>query len=221
MRLAVVLAATVVVVVGIRPANVPGQRNFRDSSTMDRVIMGAAGIDIFLHHPIFGVGFSRSSLPAVLADPSVTSDLHQWFPNASDDLFPTLSNCLVEHQLTGAEGVSSSCDVGSASNAYVQVAAEEGLIGLVTLVAVALVIRRRVRSVREQTTDPTILATLRWATLVLIVVLIWWNDNPLYGAHPETLLAALALGTLAVPWSSLRDDPGGVSVRADNLASAT
>lgn len=51
-----------------------------------------------------------------------------------------------------------------------------------------------------------ILVTLRWATLVLIVVLIWWNDNPLYGGQPETVLAALALGTLAVPWSSLRAD---------------
>ena len=41
---------------------------------------------------------------------------------------------------------------------------------------------------------------------MLIVVLIWWNDNPLYGGQPETLLAALALGTLAVPWSSMRAD---------------
>ena len=161
----------------------------------------------FHHHPTFGVGFSRSSLPTVLADPSVTSDLHRWFPDAPADLFPTLSNCLVDHQLTSAGGISSSCDVGSPSNAYLQVAAEEGLIGLVTLVVVALVIRRRVRSLRAHTTDPAILATLRWATLTLIVILIWWNDNPLYGAHPETLLAALALGTLAVPWSSLRNDP--------------
>ena len=103
-------------------------------------------------------------------------------------------------------GPTSSCDVGSVHNAYIQVAAEEGLIGLLTLVVVALVIRRRVRSLRAHTRDPAILATLRWATLVLIVVLIWWNDNPLYGAQPETLLAALALGTLAVPWSSLRAD---------------
>ena len=97
-------------------------------------------------------------------------------------------------------------NVGSVHNAYIQVAAEEGLIGLLTLVVVALIIRRRVRSLRAHTRDPAILATLRWATLVLIVVLIWWNDNPLYGAQPETLSFALALGTLAVPWSSLRAD---------------
>ena len=97
--------------------------------------------------------------------------------------------------------------MGSVHNAYIEVAAEEGLIGLVALVVVALVVRRRVRRLRARTRDPAILATLRWATLVLIVVLIWWNDNPLYGAQPETVLAALALGTLAVPWSSLSADP--------------
>ena len=42
---------------------------------------------------------------------------------------------------------------------------------------------------------------------MLIVVLIWWNENPLYGAQPETVLAALSLGMHAVPWSSLNRLP--------------
>ena len=182
---------------------------------------GAEGFQFWQHHgtdhcwgcrrrsfrpsPNFGVGFSRSVLPEVLADPSLTSGLHRWFPNARVDLFPDLSNCLIEHQFTGA-GPTSSCQVGSVHNVYIQVAAEEGLIGLLTLVVVALIVRRRVRSLRACARDPAILATLRWATLLLIVVLIWWNDNPLYGGQPETLLAALALGILAVPWSSLGAD---------------
>ncbi len=205
MKLVVVLTIVVVVVVAVRSANVPGQKGFSNGSTMARIIAGAAGVDLFVHHPIFGVGFSRSELPEVLADPSVTSDLHRAFPNSPADLFPDVSQCLIEHQLTG-NGATSSCQVGSVHNAYIQLAAEEGLIGLVTLVVVALVIRRRIRSLRAHTRDPVILATLRWAALVLIVVLIWWNDNPLYGGQPETLLAALALGTLAVPWSSMRGD---------------
>jgi O-antigen ligase len=189
----------------VRAANVPGEKGFNSGSTMARIIVGAAGLDLFAHHPIFGVGFSRSALPEVLADPSITSDLHRWFPNSGADLFPDVSECLVEHQFTGS-GPTSSCQVGSVHNAYIEVAAETGLIGLSTLVVVALIIRRRIRSLRARTRDPTILATLRWATLVLIVVLIWWNDNPLYGGQPETLLAALALGTLAVPWSSMTSD---------------
>ncbi len=203
MQLVVVLAAVVVVVVGVRSANVPGENGFSSGSTMNRIILGAGGVDIFAHHPVFGVGFSRSSLPTVLADPSVTSQLHRWFPTSPPDLFPDVQGCAAQHLLTSA-GPSSSCDVGQVANAYIQVAAEEGLIGLVTLVVVALVIRRRIRRLRAQTTDPAICTTLRWATLVLVVVLIWWNDNPLYGAQPETLLAALSLGMLAVPWHSLR-----------------
>jgi O-antigen ligase len=207
-KLVVALTIVVVVVVAVRSANVPGEKGFSNGSTMARIIAGAAGLDLFAHHPIFGVGFSRSELPQVLADPTINSDLHRAFPNAPADLFPAVSECLIEHQSTGLTGTgpTSSCQVGSVHNAYIQVAAEEGLIGLLTLIAIALVIRRRVRSLRAHTRDPAILATLRWATLVLIVVLIWWNDNPLYGGQPETLLAALALGTLAVPWSSLGAD---------------
>jgi O-antigen ligase len=206
MKVVVVLTVLVVVVVDVRSSNVPGEKGFSNGSTMARIIAGAAGVDIFARHPIFGVGFSRSELAQELVDPSITSDLHRQFPNSPADLFPSLSDCLLENQLTGAGLPTNNCFVGSVHNSYIEVAAEEGLIGLLTLVVVALVIRRRVRSLRAHTMDPAILATLRWATLVLIVVLIWWNDNPLYGAQPETLLAALALGTLAVPWSSLRSD---------------
>ena len=205
MKLVVVVAVVVIVVVAVRSSNVPGEKGFSNGSSMARVIAGAAGLDLFVHHPIFGVGFSRSELPQVLADPSVTSELHGWFPNSPADLFPDLSECLLENQLTSA-GPTDLCQVGSVHNAYIQVAAEEGLIGLSTIVVVALVIRRRVRRLRARITDPAILATIRWATLVIIVVLIWWNDNPLYGAQPETLSFALALGTLAVPWSSLGVD---------------
>ena len=66
MQLVVVLTVVVVVVVGVRSANVPGEKGFSDGSTMARIIAGAAGVDIFAHHPIFGVGFSRSALPEVL-----------------------------------------------------------------------------------------------------------------------------------------------------------
>ncbi len=205
MQLVVVLTVAVVVVVSVRSSNVPGQQGYSNGSTMARIVAGAAGVALFEHHPIFGVGFSRSELPDVLADPIIVSDLHRWFPTAPDDLFPDVSECLTENQLTSA-GPTASCQVGSVHNAYIEVAAETGIIGLLTLVVVALLIRRRVRRLRAQTRDPMILVTLRWATLVLIVVLIWWNDNPLYGGQPETVLAALALGTLAVPWSYLRAD---------------
>ena len=206
LQLVVVLSIVIAVVMGVRSSNLPGQQGFSSGSTMNRIILGAGGVEVFAHHPVFGVGFARSFLPTVLADPSITAQLHRWFPTSNAVLFPDVQACLAQHLLTSA-GPSSSCKVGSTHNAYIQVAAEEGIIGLLTLVVVAVGVRRRIRRLRAQTTDLAILATLRWATLVLVVVLIWWNDNPLYGGQPETLLAALAFGTLAVPWPSLRGDP--------------
>jgi len=207
LQLVVVFAVAVAVVLGVRSENVPGSSRFANSTTMQRVILGAAGVDIFAHHPILGVGYSRTQLPDVLIDPSVTSQLYRWFPNAPAGLFPAATDCLAQHQLTAA-GPTSNCNVQNVADAYIEVAAEEGVIGLLTLLVVAVAIRRRIRRLRAQTTDPAILVTLRWAVLVLVVLLVWWNDNPLYGAQPESLLAALALGTLAVPWYSLRaDDP--------------
>ena len=46
------------------------------------------------------------------------------------------------------------------------------------------------------------------ATLVMIVVImVWLNDNPLYGAQPETVLLALFLGMFAAAPAILRTTP--------------
>jgi hypothetical protein len=206
MQLIIVVAALAITVVGVRSENLPGTSNFASSSTMQRVIYGADGVDIFEHHPILGVGFSRSELANVIGDPSVVSEVQRWFPNTPPQLFHTELDCRLTGQLTSA-GPTSGCFLGTVHNAYIEVGAEAGVIGLVTLLVAAVGIRRRIRKVRAQTTDPAIQAVLRWATLVMVVVLIWWNDNPLFGAHPETLLFALALGMLAVPWGSLPAAP--------------
>jgi F0F1-type ATP synthase assembly protein I len=51
------------------------------------------------------------------------------------------------------------------------------------------------------------------ATLVMIVViLLWLNDNPLFGAQPETVLLALFLGMFAAAPAILRDAPEPVTV---------
>jgi hypothetical protein len=37
----------------------------------------------------------------------------------------------------------------------------------------------------------------RVAVILVVVILVWWNDNTLYGAQPETILCATFLGMLA------------------------
>lgn len=207
MQLVLVVVAVALTVVAVRAQNVPGTSKFSNSSTMFRVVFGAGGVAMFEQHPILGVGFTRSELANVIGAPSIVSDLHRWFPGLPPDQFPNVAvNCASQNQLTAA-GPTSSCFLGGPHNAYIAVAAETGVIGLVALIVVALGIRRRMRKIRAQTTDPAILAALRWANLVLVVILIWWNDNPLFGTHPETLLAALALGMYAVPWNSFLAGP--------------
>ena len=100
-QLVVVLIVVVVVVVSVRSTNVKGEKGFGNGSTMARVIAGAAGIDLFVHNPNFGVGFSRTRCGESWPIRAVSSDLHREFPSAPADLFPDVSECLIEHQLTG------------------------------------------------------------------------------------------------------------------------
>ena len=81
-------------------------------------------------------------------------------------------------------------------NAYISVLAETGLAGIVTLVAAFVVVRRRLRDVAV-TLDGEDRAVFDTIRLLLVVVLVWWNDDPLFGAQPETVLAATFLGLLA------------------------
>ena len=55
-------------------------------------------------------------------------------------------------------------------------------------------IRRILRSLRW---NQALYVSARCAVVGIVVVLVWWNDNTLYGAQPESVLAATFLGILA------------------------
>jgi O-antigen ligase len=99
-------------------------------------------------------------------------------------------------------------------NAYVQIAAESGLVGIAAFVVMVLVMGRRIHALGRRNSELELARLLRWAVLLLIVIMIWWNDNPLYGGHAETVLAALALGTLATPWSRLSMSNANMNYRS-------
>jgi O-antigen ligase len=200
-RLLVMAVVVVVAIVGLRPQNLPGSQGFEKGSTAQRIVLGADGLLIFAHHPILGVGFGRSALPTVIADPRDTTVLRRWFATSPAAFIPDVSQCIGLNQATAA-GPNSSCDIGTVHDAYIQVGAEAGMAGLLTLLGVGLIIAGKQRRLRKAVEDPHVRATLRWAVLLLVLVLLWWNDNPLFGAQPETVTVALALGTLAVPWRS-------------------
>jgi O-antigen ligase len=196
-RVVLLLVALLATVTWLRPYDAPGSASFGSGTANVRLIYAVDGIEQFTQHPILGVGYQKSSLPSNFANPAIVADLHRRFPNTTSGIIPNPHACSSLNPGTQCHSPTTVHD------AYVQIAAESGIIGLGALLVMALVMGRRIHALRRRDLEPETARLLRWAVLLLAVVMIWWNDNPLYGAHPETLLAALALGTLAVPWSSL------------------
>jgi O-antigen ligase len=86
----------------------------------------------------------------------------------------------------------------SLHNAYVEIPAETGVVGLAAFAALLFVAVRGIRALLRRTAgDPRASACAWCATVLLVGVLVWWNDNALFGAQPETILAATLLGMLA------------------------
>jgi O-antigen ligase len=163
----------------IKPANLPTSEEFQSSSGGARTVLAAAGIELVERNPFIGVGWRRSEAPDVIGDPDLNAELRSRFRGTRDQFFPDVSPASVH-------------------NAYVQVAADLGLVGLGLLawvfVSLGRGITRVLAQVRRGTPEWAQLWFLAWG-LVLIVV--WWNDNPLYGAQPETVLPALFVGAIA------------------------
>jgi O-antigen ligase len=196
-RVALLLVALFATVSWLRPYDVPGSSTFGTGTANVRLIYGVDGLEQFTQHPILGVGFQQSSAPSNFDNPTIVADLHRRFPNAMSGIIPNPHACASLNP--GAQ----CSNPTSVHNAYVQIAAESGLIGIGAFVVMALVMGRRIHALGRRELELDHARLLRWAVLLLIVVMIWWNDNPLYGGHAETVLASLALGTLATPWSRL------------------
>jgi O-antigen ligase len=192
-RVALLIVALFAAVSWLRPYDVPGSATFGTGTANVRLIYGMDGIEQFIQHPILGVGFQQSSASSNFANPTIVADLHRLFPNAMSGIIPDPHAC------------ASQCKSNPTSvhDAYVQIAAESGLVGIGAFLVMVLVMGRRIRALGRRDMELDHARLLRWAVLVLIVVMIWWNDNPLYGGHAETVLASLALGTLVTPWSRL------------------
>jgi O-antigen ligase len=161
-----------------RPEVLPTSSQFRLSSATHRTVVAAAGWEIFAREPLTGVGWQRSSSPAVIGAGELAAALRDRFPGVNPSFFPDVSPTSVH-------------------NAYVQILAELGLIGfaLFTLAISRSSIGIR-RLLRRTSADNVLTPYVRFAALGLLLILIWWNDNPIFGGQVETVLAAVFLGIL-------------------------
>jgi hypothetical protein len=176
----VLLAVALALVATFRPSTLPWSEGFSLGSGQQRLIDAYAGLNVFLQHPIVGVGWGESS--GAISSPAVISTVRQVFVSA---------NPLLYHD----SGV---------TNAYIQMLAELGLIGGLLLL---WLIRNWFRASRALVRAGHPLAPLLGGSLMLFAV--WWNETGLFGGQPETFLFAVVLGSVAVACSGgTRGAPG-------------
>lgn len=163
----------------IRPENLPSSRQFSDSSTAHRAVLGTAGLELVARNPLIGVGWRRSEQPDVIGDPDLNAELRDRFPTVNNAFYPDVNP-------------------GSVHNAYIQVAADLGLIGfglfLWALISLGRGVHAVVKRVPRAGAEHAQLWFMTWG---LVLVVVWWNDNPLYGGQSETVVPALLVGAIA------------------------
>jgi O-antigen ligase len=166
------------VVKGARSEILPGSEQFGRSSVAQRVVVGVAGLELFARHPIVGVGWQRSSAADVIGDEGVNAELRERLPSVAPYFYPDVTPASVH-------------------NAYIQTLAELGAVGFVLLLAFLLrtgvAVRRQLKQRRP---DDELYPAMITAAALGGLVLLWWNENPLYGGQFETITFALVLGML-------------------------
>jgi O-antigen ligase len=181
-RLVVALAIAGVLVFGLvqflRPSAVPTDPGFTESSTSQRIILGAAGLEVFERNPVIGAGWQRSSSPTVIGDPEIASELRSRFPAAEQGFFPDVNP-------------------SSVHNTYVGVLADLGLIGVALFAAAIVSIGWGAQRVLERVRGSELRPFARSSALGLVVILLWLNDNPIHGGQVETIVLAILVGVLA------------------------
>jgi hypothetical protein len=81
----------------LRPSSTPTNSGFQASSASQRVILGAAGLEVFARNPVIGAGWRRSETPEVIGDPEIARELRTRFPGARHDFFPDVTPASVHN----------------------------------------------------------------------------------------------------------------------------
>jgi O-antigen ligase len=161
-----------------RPEQIPGSSEFTYSSTYSRIVVGAAGLEIFEQHPVIGVGWRGSNSPAVIGDRDVNLAVRRQLPDANPIFYPDVTPTSVH-------------------NTYIQILADLGLVGFGLMIWLLVTLGLRTRALlralgRRHELWPMALVS----ALGLLLAVVWYNDNPLYGGQPETVLPALFVAIL-------------------------
>ena len=108
-----------------RPEQLPGSEDFDDRSATQRIVVAAAGIEIFERNPIVGVGWRQSTAPEVIGDREIATEVRRQFPDARPTFFPDVTPASVH-------------------NTYIQILADLGLIGFTLFAALLITLGVRI-----------------------------------------------------------------------------
>lgn len=148
--------------------------NLSGGSFALRLALAYAGFNIFLRHPLIGVGWQASTGSAII-ETTVSA------------VFPGLP-----------EKYSLFLQQTSVHNMYVQILAELGILGILLFAMGCFWTARAIRSVIKKVPAESVnYPVVKFCAYGLLFVLIWWNTNPLYGGEIETVAVVTFLSTLA------------------------
>ena len=190
--LAVILAGLVVfgTIQQLRPEVTPGGEGFQAGSGTHRAILATAGLEIFERNPIVGVGWRGSNDPNVIGSREIAAEVRRRFPQARGVFFPDVNPTSVH-------------------NLYVQLLADLGLVGFSLFLGLAAVIGyRSVELLRRLGRGHDLWRPAFAMSLCLVLLLIWHNDNPLYGGQTETVIPVILIGALAAVARMTLPQPG-------------
>ena len=177
-RVILLVVAGVILASTFRAENLPSSNQFARSTTAHRAVLASAGLDLFVNHPIIGVGWQQS--PLLITSPAVISQVTRTFGDQiNPEFIPKQGSPLSVHNL------------------YVQVLAEGGLLAFVSLLAFMFACVGGIRAALRAFRATPGYQTVRACAVLLFVIVVWWNDNALYGAQPETVIAATLIGVIA------------------------
>jgi O-antigen ligase len=173
------ISAAAVAVWTLRYSDVSGLFEVSGGSFAQRLMIANAGLRIFLEHPMVGVGWQASATEAVIGSPTLNAALMERFPELPAHYF------FDENPM-------------SLHNMYIQFVGELGMIGF-ALFAYSCwrVSKAAARITRKIPAESPYKMWAHFYTFGLILLLIWWNTNPLFGGQIESVLACTFLGALA------------------------
>ena len=177
MGLAVIVVFTATQV--FRPEQIPGSEDFNDRSATQRIVLAAAGLEVFERNPIVGVGWRQSTAPDVIGDREIATEVRRQFPDARPTFFPDVNPATVH-------------------NTYIQILADLGMVGFSLFAALLITLAVRIvallrRLGREHDLYPETFAM----SLCLLAAVIWHNEVPLFGGQAETVIPVLLVGMIA------------------------